>query len=140
MSGQSDSFRALLTTHGEWFTSNDCPKIGEYDELLEALKREHGEAGRPDLQPIPRTTMTPTSERDGRADPGGKNRSARPQLPSERDVEKIDIMRVCRRADGNGMGVLRDLRRDRLGPTQGCRRVCDHARDYRLGLAVDKLP
>jgi hypothetical protein len=59
MSGQSDSFRALLTTHGEWFTSNDCPKIGEYDELLAALKREHGEAGRPDLQPIPRTISTP---------------------------------------------------------------------------------
>ena len=49
MSGQSESFRALVTTHGERFTSNDCPKIGEYDELLEALRREHGEAGRPDL-------------------------------------------------------------------------------------------
>jgi hypothetical protein len=60
MSGQSESFRALVTTHGERFTSNDCPKIGEYDELLEALRREHGEAGRPDLVTIPRTTtMTP---------------------------------------------------------------------------------
>ena len=59
MSGQSGSFRSLLTTLGERFTSNDCPKIGEYDELLEALKREHGPEGRPDLQPIPRTTSTP---------------------------------------------------------------------------------
>ena len=44
MSGQSDSFRALLTTHGEWFTSNDSPRIPVDDELLAALKREHGEA------------------------------------------------------------------------------------------------
>jgi hypothetical protein len=55
MSGQSTSFRSLLTTLGERFTSNDCPRIPEIDELLEALIREHGEAGRPDLA-IPRTT------------------------------------------------------------------------------------
>jgi hypothetical protein len=30
-----------------------------------------------------------------------------PQLPSDCDVAKIDIMRVCRRPDGNGMGLLR---------------------------------
>ena len=59
MSGQSNKLRELLAMRGERFTPNDCPKIGEYDELLEALKREHGEAGRPDLQPIPRATMTP---------------------------------------------------------------------------------
>jgi hypothetical protein len=58
MSGQSDSFRALLTTHGERFTSNDAPKIPVDDELLAALKREHGEAGRPDLA-IPRAVTTP---------------------------------------------------------------------------------
>ena len=56
MAGQSRSFLAMLAN--ERFTSNDCPKIGDHDELLEALKREHGEAGRPDLA-IPRTTMTP---------------------------------------------------------------------------------
>ena len=57
MSGQSNSFLAMLAN--ERFMSDDRPKIPEYDALLEALKREHGEAGRPDLQPIPRTTMTP---------------------------------------------------------------------------------
>ena len=59
MSGQSNKLRELLAMRGERFTPNDCPKIGEYDELLEALRREHGEDGRPDLQPIPRATMTP---------------------------------------------------------------------------------
>ena len=54
MSGQSDSFRSLLTTHGEWFTSNDSPRIPVDDELLTTLKREHGEAGRPDLYQSPR--------------------------------------------------------------------------------------
>jgi hypothetical protein len=43
MSGQSDSFRALLTTQGEWFTPNDAPRIGDFDALLEALRREHDE-------------------------------------------------------------------------------------------------
>ena len=58
MSGQSGSFRALLTTHGERFTSNDAPRIPVDDELLAALKREFGEEGRSDLV-IPRTTMSP---------------------------------------------------------------------------------
>jgi hypothetical protein len=57
MSGQSGILRTLLTERGERFMSDDRPRIGDYDELLEALKREHGEEGRPDL--VPRTTMTP---------------------------------------------------------------------------------
>jgi hypothetical protein len=44
---------------GEQFTPDDRPKISEYDELLEALKREHGPEGRPDLVTIPRATTTP---------------------------------------------------------------------------------
>jgi hypothetical protein len=34
---------------------NDCPRIGKIDRLLEALRREHGDA-RPDIEPatIPR--------------------------------------------------------------------------------------
>ena len=59
MSGQSNELRELLALRGERFTPNDCPRIGDFDALLEALRREHGEDGRPDLQPIPRTTMTP---------------------------------------------------------------------------------
>jgi hypothetical protein len=39
--------------------AQDCPRIGDFDELLEALRLHHGPEGRPDLQPIPRTTMTP---------------------------------------------------------------------------------
>jgi hypothetical protein len=59
MSGQSNGYRALLTAHGERFTSNDCPRIPVDDELLAALRREFGEDGRPDLFPIPRAIMTP---------------------------------------------------------------------------------
>ena len=59
MSGQSNELRELLALRGEQFTPDDRPKIGEYDELLEALKREYGEAGRPDLVTIPHTTSTP---------------------------------------------------------------------------------
>jgi hypothetical protein len=44
-------------------------------------------------------------------------------------------MRVRRRPDGNGMEFLRGLRHDRLATAQDRRRVCDHAWDYRLGLA-----
>jgi hypothetical protein len=49
VSGQSNKLRELLAMSGEVFTPDDRPKIGEHDELLAALKREHGEAGRPDL-------------------------------------------------------------------------------------------
>jgi hypothetical protein len=35
-------------------TPNDCPRIPMDDELLAALRKEHGEDGRPDLV-IPRT-------------------------------------------------------------------------------------
>jgi hypothetical protein len=59
MSGQSNKLRELLAMRGEQFTPDDCPRIPVDDELLAALKREHGEAGRPDLQPIPRTASTP---------------------------------------------------------------------------------
>jgi hypothetical protein len=57
--GQSSKLRELLAMRGEVFSPDDRPKIPEYDALLEALRREHGEAGRPDLVTIPRTTSTP---------------------------------------------------------------------------------
>ena len=55
MSGQGNELRELLALRGERFTPNDCPRIGDFDPLLAALKSAHGEAGRPDLQPSPRT-------------------------------------------------------------------------------------
>jgi hypothetical protein len=57
VSGQSNKLRELLALRGEQFSPDDRPRIPMDDELLAALKREHGEAGRPDL--IPHTTMTP---------------------------------------------------------------------------------
>ena len=114
------------------------PRSANIDELLEALKREHGEDGRPDLQPIPRATIDPEPV-SGLARPAKvAQRSAGPQLPSDCDVAEIDIMRVRRRANGNGMAVLRGLRRDRLATTQDRRRVCDYARDHRLDMAVGR--
>ena len=59
MSGQSNELRELLALRGERFTPNDCPRIGDFDALLEALRLHHGPEGRPDLQPIPHTTSTP---------------------------------------------------------------------------------
>jgi hypothetical protein len=35
----------------EPYRPSDSPRIGEYDPLLEALRREHGEDGRPDIAP-----------------------------------------------------------------------------------------
>jgi hypothetical protein len=52
MSGQSNKLRELLDSLG---AADDRPRISDLDELLEALRREHGEAGRPDLVIIPRT-------------------------------------------------------------------------------------
>ena len=52
---------------------------------------------------------------------------------------EVDIMRMRRRPDGNGMAVLRGLRRDRLETAQDRRRVCDYARDYRLDMAVGRV-
>ena len=59
MSGQSNELRELLAMRGERFAPNDCPRIGNFDPLLEALKSAHGEAGRPDLVAIPHTISTP---------------------------------------------------------------------------------
>jgi hypothetical protein len=56
MSGKSNSFLAMLAN--ERFMSDDRPKIPEYDQLLEALRREFGPEGRPDLVTIPRATTT----------------------------------------------------------------------------------
>jgi hypothetical protein len=64
MSGQSRKLRELL----ERISADDRPRIPDFDELLEALRREHGEP-RADL-PIPHTA-TPKVMRDGRVDPGG---------------------------------------------------------------------
>ena len=58
MSGQSNKLRELLALRGERCTPNDAPRISVDDELLAALRKEHGEGGRPDLQPIPRTMLT----------------------------------------------------------------------------------
>jgi hypothetical protein len=70
VSCQSNKLRELLAMRGEVFTPNDCPRIGDFDELLEALRLHHGPEGRPDL--IPRTTMTPNPVmRNGTAGPGG---------------------------------------------------------------------
>jgi hypothetical protein len=49
--GKSNKLRALLDSLG---ADDDRPRIDDFDELLEALRREHGEAGRPDLVTIPR--------------------------------------------------------------------------------------
>jgi hypothetical protein len=59
VSGQSNELRGLLALRGERLTPNDCPRIGDFDALLEALRLHHGPEGKPGLQPIPRTTMTP---------------------------------------------------------------------------------
>ena len=59
VSGQGNELRELLALRGERFTPNDCPRIGDFDALLEALRLHHGPEGRPDLQPIPHTTSTP---------------------------------------------------------------------------------
>jgi hypothetical protein len=56
MSGQSRTLAEILA--GERFLSDDRPKIGEYDELLEALRREFGPDGRPDIA-IPRPRADP---------------------------------------------------------------------------------
>ena len=58
MAGQSNKFRALCALFDRDYVPNDGPKIPEYDQLLEALKREHGEAGRFDLA-IPRPRADP---------------------------------------------------------------------------------
>jgi hypothetical protein len=49
VSCQSNKLRELLAMRGEVFTPNDCPRIGDFDELLEALRLHHGPEGRPDL-------------------------------------------------------------------------------------------
>jgi hypothetical protein len=36
---------------GEFRAPNDAPRIPDFDELLEALRREHGPDGRPDEAP-----------------------------------------------------------------------------------------
>jgi hypothetical protein len=53
VSGQSNKLRELLAMRSEQFTPNDAPKIPVDDELLAALRKEHGEGGRPDLYPAP---------------------------------------------------------------------------------------
>ena len=50
MAGQSNKFRALCALFDRDYVPNDGPKIPEYDQLLEALKREHGEAGGRSMQ------------------------------------------------------------------------------------------
>ena len=62
----------------------------------------------------------------------------RPTIRMKDLVATLGIMRMCRRPDGNGMAILRGLRRDRLETAQDRSRVCDHARDYRLGLALGR--
>ena len=137
MSGQSNELRELLALRGERLTPNDCPRIGDFDALLEALRLHHGPEGRPDLQPIPHTTSTPEPV-SGMAEPVQvAQRPARPQYRGC-DGAEVNLMRMCRRPDGHGMEFLRGLRRDRLKTAQDRRRICDHARDYRLGLAVGR--
>jgi hypothetical protein len=46
MSGQNRKLRDLLDALS---AADDRPRIGEYDELLEALRREFGPDGRPDF-------------------------------------------------------------------------------------------
>jgi hypothetical protein len=41
---QSNKLREL---RGEQYTPNDCPRIGDFDELLEALRLHHGPEGSP---------------------------------------------------------------------------------------------
>ena len=43
MAVQSNKFRALCALFDRDYVPNDGPKIPEYDQLLEALKREFGE-------------------------------------------------------------------------------------------------
>jgi hypothetical protein len=52
MSGQSNNhLRQLLAERGEYRAPCDAPRIPDFDELLEALRREHGPDGRPDEAP-----------------------------------------------------------------------------------------
>ena len=135
---RSNKLRELLALRGERFTPNDCPESANMTSCWRRYGVSTARMGRPDLQPIPRATIDPEPV-SGMARPAQvAQRSAGPQLPSDCDVAKIGIMRVRRRPDGNGMAVLRGLRRDRLATAQDCRRVCDYARDHRLDMAVGR--
>jgi hypothetical protein len=56
MAGQSNKLRELIALFGRDYMPNECPRIPEFDALLEALRLHHGPDGRPDLVTIPRTT------------------------------------------------------------------------------------
>jgi hypothetical protein len=45
MTSLDEAIRAWNAKHNPPSTPNDCPRIPEWDALLEALKLAHGEAG-----------------------------------------------------------------------------------------------
>ena len=118
MSGQGNELRELLAMRGERFTPNDCPRIGDFDALLEALRREHDE-------PISRTDLDPRTGAQAPADGATVRRSISCAIAGLSDA-LAPIWHFCR------------LRRDRLETAQDRRRVCDHARDHRLDMAVGR--